>query len=1161
MKKNRCSDGLWPLFYQNLRKMKLTVILLFLSVLSGIAADTYSQTTRLTLKYENVRVEELLGLIEDQSEYRFFYNEEVNLEERISVDISDETIFNILDKIFTDKDISYEIIGRQIILSNHSAGQAQQKKVTGKVTDTSGAPLPGVTAVVKGTTIGTVTDFDGNYSLQNVPADATLVFSFVGMKPREISVAGKQTIDVVMEIEAIGIEEVVAVGYGVQKKSDVTGALVSVSSEKLASRPVTNVFEALQGRAAGVDITSNERPGELGSIHIRGVRSLIDDNPPLYVVDGVPIMSKSSIETLNTRDIESVDILKDASATAIYGSRGANGVIIVTTKKGKEGRLDLNYSGTFTMSNIVDKSPAMSASDYITWRRWAYYNSNPIELDPEHGFVRGDEPTYDYDKKIFGGAGMDETAYNNIMSGWVNNSTWDGSKVVDTDWTDFVTQTALTQDHTISASGGTKNMNAYVSFGYLNNKGTQKGQEYERYTSKVSVDITPKEWIRLGGSINGSWSVQEYGFSRTGQSSSSGPNYIYDAAKAIGRFALPYDENGDIIDRPGNMGGNGSVYTVIDEWNKSQDQRQIARILGSFYASVDFGKIHSALDGLTFKLNFGPDYRNYRQGIYIDNSSAVRLGSAGSYAKLSNRRDLSWTLDEQLDYTRTFDKHKISTTLLHTSSSWNTEESAMSANNISKESFKWNAMGSVDITATESDASMSSGLTERALESYMARVNYAFNERYLLTVTGRWDGASQLSDGHKWDFFPSVSMAWRIEQEDFMKSVSAINQLKVRFGVGTTGNSAVKPYDTLGGIASFYVPFGTGGGNTLGYTTNEPYYTKPKNFNKMANKGLGWEKTTQYNLGVDYSLFDNRVYGALDLYKSNTDDLLMNMKIPTISGYASTLANIGKTKNHGIDITLNVVPVRRPNITWDLGINTAFQKDEIVELAYGKQDMVDNDWFIGESLNVFYGYQCDGLWQESDATEMAKFNANGHDFEAGMVKPVDQDDNYTINEDDRVVLGQKTPKWTLGINSTVTFLKDFEFSFMMVGRMGYMVSTGGEGQLGLFQQREIDYWTPSNTDAKWQKPILSTSGKDAYSSLLGFKDASFIKMRNISLGYNIPSNACNKVGIRNAKIYVQAQNPFTVYSSVDWLDLDFGSSTTTYSTFNRSWVVGINIGF
>ena len=517
---------------------------------------------------------------------------------------------------------------------------------------------------------------------------------------------------------------------------------------------------------------------------------------------------------------------------------------------------------------------------------------------------------------------------------------------------------------------------------------------------------------------------------------------------------------------------------------------------------------------------------------------------------------MSWTLDEQIDYTKTFfDKHKVSATLLHTASAWNSEYSSMSANNIQKESYKWNAMGLVDLAATETNASMSSGLTERGLESYMTRFNYAFNERYLLTLTGRWDGATQLSEGHKWDFFPSMSVAWRLEQEDFIKSIPAINQMKLRFGVGTTGNSAVDPYQTLGAISSVYVPFSSGS-NTLGYTTNEPYYMK--DLNKMANKSLGWEKTTQYNLGVDYSIFDSRIYGAIDIYKSNTFDLLMDMSIPTITGYGSTLANVGKTKNQGIDITLNVVPVKRQNFTWDLGISAAYQKDEIVELAYGKEDMVDNEWFIGQSLFVYYGYQADGLWQEADAEEMAKFNENGEKFEVGMVKPLDQNGDYIIDDNDRVILSQKNPKWTMGITSSVSFLKDFEFSFMMVGRlgMGYLKYAGAEAQTGLYQQREIDYWTPTNTDAEWQKPILKTSGGDPYASLLGYKKASFLKMRNISLGYNLRPATCQKVGISNAKIYVQAQNPFTVYSAIDWLDMDTGAST-----FNRSWVLGINIGF
>ncbi|MBN1187319.1 MAG: SusC/RagA family TonB-linked outer membrane protein, partial [Bacteroidales bacterium] len=694
------------------------------------------------------------------------------------------------------------LTGCFLLLCGGNIVAQQPLTVSGTVIDKTGMPIAGATVLVVGTTNGTISDASGKFSLSGVPSNASLEFRFIGFEKLVVAVDGRTSFNIELVDEATMLGELVVVGYGTMKKSDVTGAMVSVSSEALNSMPVSNAIEALQGKAAGVDITSNERPGELGNILIRGVRSLNASNSPLYVVDGVPLMSASAIETINPRDIESIDVLKDASATAIYGSRGANGVIIVTTKRGKGGKLELNYSGSYTIENIVDKSPAMRASDYITWRRWAYYNSAPDIYTP------GNAPTYSNDKIIFGGVGMDDASYQNIMSGWSNDS-WDGSKVVDTDWTDFVTQTAITQEHTISASAGNETTNSYVSFGYLDNQGTMKGQEYARYTGKVSVDIIPKDWFKMGGTLNASWSEQEYGYSRTGQSSNSGPTSIYEAAKQIGRFALPYDENGDIINTPGNMGGNGSVYTVIDEWEKSNDNRQIVRVLGSFYAGINFGKIYNLLEGLSFSINFGPDFRHYRRGIYIDNSSAARLGSAGSYASLSNRRDFSWTLDQQLDYNKQIANHKFGVTLLHTSSSWNIENSGMSGNNIAKSSYLWNAMGTLDITATESDASMSSSLTERQLESYMTRLNYAFNEKYLLTLTGRWDGASQLAEGNKWDFFPALSLAWRLEQEEFIQAIPAINQLKLRFGIGTTGNSAIDPYQTLGAISSFYIPFGT----------------------------------------------------------------------------------------------------------------------------------------------------------------------------------------------------------------------------------------------------------------------------------------------------------------------------------------------------------------
>ena len=1041
------------------------------------------------------------------------------------------SLFNCLDKV---QRLFFVALFSVLAIT----ASAQSKSVSGTVVDKAGEPVIGASVVVKGTTNGTITDFDGNFSLQGVPNNGTIQVSFVGFKTQDVSVAGKSSIKVTMVEDTEMLDEVVVVGYGVQKKSDVTGALTRVDGEQLNTRPVNNAFEALQGKAAGVDITSNQRPGEIGSIRIRGNRSLNASNSPLYVVDGVPL-SAGGIESLNPRDIESIDILKDASSTAIYGSRGANGVILITTKRGKVGAMSLTYNGTLTLENLVDKSPAMSASDYITWRRWAYYNSNP-DKNP-----MGNAPDQAKDEAYFGG---DDAALANVMKGW-SGGTWDGSKVTDTNWTDMVTQTGITHEHTLSANGGTENMQSSFSFGYLNNQGTQKGQEYERFNVSMSVDLLAKPWFKMGGSINASYGIQDYGYSRTGQSSSSGPTDIYSAAKAIPRYAVPYDEAGDIILQPAGSATN--VYTVVDEWKKSTENRQTYRALGSFYAQVDFGKIWEPLDGLTYKFAFGPDFRYYRRGIFIDSSSAVKMGSA-NYASWNSNRYFSWTLDNMLMYNKKFGDHNIGVTLVQSASKYNMESASMSEQNVLIPEFLWNNMGLIDITnSAKYKASMGTGKSENQLASYLARVNYSFKDRYLLTISGRYDGSSVLAAGNKWAFFPSAALGWRLDQEDFMKDIEWIDQLKARFGVGMTGNSAVDAYGTLGVISAYWMPFSTG--NTQIFVTNEPYYTSGSN--KMPNKELGWEKTTQFNYGVDFSFLKGRLGGTIDIYHTRTTDLLMTRTIPSLTGYPAIMDNIGETKNFGIEVTLNTIPVQFKDFQWASDLNFAYQKDEIVELAYGKQDDISNSWFIGESIAVHYGIDNEGIWQKEDADLMAKFNANGHKFEEGMVRPKDQNGDFKIDNDDRVILGNRNPTFTAGWSNTFSW-KGFDLSVELYGRFGYMVSTGGEGQLGMYQQREIDYWTPDNTDAEWQKPIYSTAGGDGYSSLLGFKDASFIKVRNISLGYNFSKNICKKIGINSLKAYVQGKNLGNLYSSIDFLDLDLGS---TY--YNRGVTFGLQVGF
>ncbi len=1026
---------------------------------------------------------------------------------------------------------------------------AQGKTVSGTVTDKNGEPLIGVSVLIKGTSFGAATDLDGNYTLKNVSEDAVLEFRYVGCIPQDIKVGGQTRIDVVLQEDSAMLDEVVVVGYGVQKKSDVTGSLSHVGAEELQSRPVNNAFEALQGKAAGVDITTSERPGTVGSIRIRGERSLKASRDPLYVVDGVPLMSGSGIETLNPRDIESIDILKDASATAIYGSRGANGVVIVTTKQGKTGQFSLNYSGSVTWQNLVDRSPSMNAEEMINYRRWAAYNSDPTKYaDPR-------KPTKESDELLFGLYG-DETAKDNVLRGWANGS-WDPSLVENYDWADKSLRTGFIHEHTLSASGGTDKMNAFGSFGYLDNKGTQYGQEYSRYTARLGVNITPVKWFTLNMSVNASYEDQDYGMSSWRQpSSTNGVSQIYSLYKKGLSYALPYDADGNRIKNPG---GAGSAYCPINEWEHNISQRETYRVLGSFSAQLNFGEMWAPLKGLNYKISFGPDFRNWRQGDFMDLESAYLINKSATQnsVRWQTRRDFSWTLDNMITYNNTFNKvHNVGLTLLQSASKWNYETATMSANGVPLDMFTWNAMGQIKPTEESNGASWGTGLTERQLESYMIRVNYGYADRYLLTASGRWDGASQLSKGRKWAFFPSLALAWRIQQEEFLNDITWLTNLKIRAGVGTTGNSAINPYSTLNLLQSIFVPDGKG--YNQGLTLNEPTYFK--NNLVMSNTEVGWEKTTQWNVGIDYGFLNNRINGSVELYWSKTNDLLLDMKVPTVTGYDSTISNVGKTSNTGVEVTINAIPVEFRDFSWNTSFNMGWQKDKIEELAYGKNDDERNAWFIGEPLTVFYDYKTDGLWQDTpeDQAEMAKWNENGYDFSPGMVKPVDQDGNYKMDGDDRVIIGNKRPTLTAGWTNTFNY-KGVELSCQMYGRFNYYVHAPqhlfGYGNLG----NAVDYWTPDNTGAEFQKPYLTseqTGSKDQFASQHGYKKANFIRMRNISVGYTLPSRILDKIQLKHVKIYGQVINPFDIHQSVEGLDLDTGNSF-----FNRSWVIGLELGF
>ncbi len=1025
-------------------------------------------------------------------------------------------------------------------------GLLSQNRLEGTVLDKlSGEAVSGVDVFVVDSDNATLTDDNGAFQLDNLKKGDKIEFSYVGFRNMLVEEDGEITVSFVaykkyffiydlsdsitvyLEHEDTQIEEVVInVGYGTQKKVDLTGAIAAINSEVIRSRPVVDILQGMQGKIAGVDITSNERPGGIGEITVRGVRSLTASNSPLYVVDGIPLTT-AGIEYLNTTDIESVDVLKDASASAIYGSRAANGVVIITTKKGTAKDISLNYTSSITIESLRDKADLMNAAEYIEWRRWAEYYSNPTL------FPRGDQPTKENDFTIFLGSN-DPSAWLNIEKGW-EGGTWNPSKVKTTDWTKLVTRTGYIAEHTISASGGNEKMKGYGSFGYLDNQGSVKGQSYKRYTSKISFDIDPVGWFSFGGSINTSYGINEYGQSTVGANSLVQSEGLYSTARMIFRYAFPYDLNGNRVEFPG---GDFAVKTVVDEWKYSQDQRKSFRTFGSFYSQFDFHSFFPVLKGLKYRINFGPDFLTYQNGVYIDEKSAVRAGL--NYASLSKEQTFSYTLDNLLYYDNTFGKHDVFATLLLSQTEYKQESNSMDANSIPFASQKWNALSANNVSLNN----WNSALVEKQLLSYMARLNYSFDQKYLMTLSGRYDGASQLSPGNKWSFFPSAAFGWLLNREQIINQISWIDLLKFRCGLGIIGNSAINPYATKGGLETLLYPF------------NAEANQGVMNSATFANQNLGWEKTSQVNFGIDFSFLGNRLSGGIDFYSSKTNDLIMRMPLVTVTGYTDVFSNVGKTSSKGTDLTLTSINLTKNQFRWSSIFSGSWQENNVVSLANGKQDDINNNWFIGKAQDVIYGFQSNGIWKEEDAEEMAKFNAKGANFSAGNARPVDQNGDYIIDvNNDRVIIGNSRPKFIVGLTNKFEY-KNFALSVFMYGRLGYMYDSGGENQSGRFNQRKINYYTENNKNSEYQKPIYSTGFGDIYSQILGYGDASFIKVRNISLNYTFSDRVNKSLKVNKLEVYGQILNPGTIYSKIKWLDMDLVSPE-----WNRGLTMGMNVGF
>ncbi len=1019
------------------------------------------------------------------------------------------------------------------------SAQEGTRRISGTVRAIDNQPLPGVTVKIKETTSGTTTDQSGNYVLNVEPSARTLVFSFIGMSPQEITIGNQTKIDVVLQESAVGLNEVVVVGYGTAKKSDVTGSLTSVSEKTLQERPVQNVIQALQGKASGVDITSNIKPGELPPVTIRGNRSIQASNAPLYVVDGIPL-AIGNLTDFNPNDISSVEILKDASATAIYGSRGANGVILITTKKGSAGKINVSYNATLSFDSYHSLTDWMNGGQYIDRQRLTLMNnrnynattntdqkvsatySYPDPFLDNSKFSLAADPVaqesvwmgYEWKNGVMGGTPLKRvtTAAERALTWPDSVPIYNSANIRSYDWAKDALRQGVTQNHQISLSKGDEFSHLYMSVAYLNQVGVQKDQDYKRYNVIMNGDITPLKWLTIGTSINGSRSLQNFGIQGP-NTSNTGSKDLYSRALDQYPYALPKRTDGTYIYNPG---GNLSLWNPLIDIDQAINERSIYAVYSNSFGEIKF------TPWLKYRINFGAQFRQYRSGAWTGPKATSHLTNKPNTAGYSTTQNFAWVAENLLYFDKTFASvHTIGITLLQSAQKSRQEGINLSGSSMIYDISKWydiasNLLGKPDGYGTS--------FTENSLLSYMGRINYTLMNKYLLTASGRWDGASVLAPGHKWEFFPSFALAWKMQEESFLKRFSWIDEFKLRYGYGVTGNSSVNPYSTSGPLSKN--PYVFGSTAAIGYLPQI-----------VANPLLTWEKTAQSNLGLDFAFLNGRVSGTIELYQSNTSDLLLPKSLPAVSGYVTKIQNIGKTRNKGIEISLTTVNIQKNDFKWSTSFNFYANKEEIVELlakdANGKPlDMLAQLYFIGYPTQVYYNYQNAGIWQNTpeDLAEMAKFNANGHKFYPGTIKVVDQltvDSNadgindkgdYKITGNDMVILGTNRPKWSGGFTNTVSY-KDLELSFFVYARIGQLYFGGYPGN-----RVENDIWSWTNPKGRW--PMPNGANVENIAAAMNFNDGSYVAVRNISLSYTLPAKWLNKISLSNLQLSCQVVNPF-----------------------------------
>ncbi len=973
---------------------------------------------------------------------------------------------------------------------------AQSRPVSGVVRDELNLPVVGASITVKGTQLGTITDENGRFSI-NANDGAVLVISYLGYTDMEYQVTpGASELELTLTSQSIALDEFVIVGYGTQKKRDVTGAITSLSEKTLREVPVPNIQQALQGRAAGLEIQRvGNQPGAGAQIRIRGNRSISGSNEPLIILNGIPF--DGSLNDINPADIASIDILKDASATAIYGSRGANGVILITTKKGSDGATRILYNGYRGTGSVANLIPVFDADEYQAMRNISTWS---------------------------GGYMPDE------LTG-IQNGT-------NTNWQEVMYKPSVRDEHNLNFVGGTAQNSFFIGTGYYRENTVLPGEEFKRYSLNASVDAAVGSRIRIGVSTQNSLSYND-----GSQFVSGSPMF---RMLALTPLTTPYDADGNI---------NNMAWGNIDDLNSDTrysplllntdnpawvDQTRRLRTFNALYGEVRI------IDGLKYRANVGLNYVQEFAGQYRPGDSPSRPSyfrpAQGNQARVANSESSGYTVENILQYDKTFnERHALSLTGLYSVQTQQTFNSFIVKDSIAEDFVKFYDL-SLSSPINSGNTSIGGGESSWSLISYMARANYVFDNKYMLTATYRRDGSSRLAPGNQWFDYPAVSAGWIATNEGFLSGMRNLNVLKLRLGWGQTSNQAINPYQSKGlvnnnnGLAA-----GSTGANVIRYNFG-PTIVTGYNVVTLSNPNLGWEITSTTNLGIDFGIFRNRITGTLELYSSKTDGVLYAVNLPVTSGVAGAfLTNVGSMENRGFELSISsevIRPKSRDGFGWDIDFNIFRNRNRLTSLSSNVSQDIGNQLFVGHSLTAIYDYNKLGIWQLHEAEEAARYGAT-----PGMIKledisgPDGVPDGIISASYDRKVIGDMDAKIQGGLTSRFYF-KNFEFSFVFYSRVGGLllsqVHQPFASYLTVLDGRrnsvKVDYWTPTNPTDWFPMPqAMISTASDAWSTL-GYYDATFVKLRSVTLGYTFDRSLLDRIGVENLRLYFVVDNVATLFS-------------------------------